>query len=286
MLELMLWQWIALVGVLLFACFVQGAVGFAAGLISISLSLLIGIPLPEAIILSMIASLVQCMGGVWNLRGEAGGQHLWLPIVCRLIWMPIGVYLLWKMDRSWDPERIKQLIGVVVLVGVVILSLSRVPQVERLPTWSTVLAFSVSGLMHGALGMAGPPVVLWLSLLSWSSQKNRVFLFQLFLASIPLQAVILWWTYPDRFWPAVLAGVLMIPAMLLGSSGGLWLGNRLDRHRLRRWSLALLALIAAVSILNPWLNPRQGAASTDAPQEAGARNRPAGYPHVSRSGQL
>lgn len=264
LLDLPLSQWVLLAGIMLLGCFVQGAVGFAAGMICISLSLWIGLPLPECILIAMVASTVQCLGGVWNLRGEAGGRHLWLPIGCRLFWMPVGVYLLWRMDRTWDPAAIKQVIGVVILIGTISLGISRVPQRSQLPDWLTFLAFSVSGLMHGAVGMAGPPIVLWLALLDWSSQKNRVFMFQLFLASIPLQAVILYWTYPGRFLPAVFTGLALAPFMLAGSGLGLSVGNRLDRRRLRRWSLGLLAVIAVVSIINPLVAGLQFFSSTPA----------------------
>lgn len=253
MIELQPWQWIALSGILLFACFVQSAVGFAAGMISISLSLLIGVRLPECILLGMVASLVQSLGGVWNLRSSAGGQHLWLPIGCRLFWMPIGVFALWQMDQSWDLAQIKQLIGVVILLAIVLLFLNRMPQAESLPWPVTFTAFSLSGFMQGALGMAAPPIVFWLAFLNWSSHKSRVFLFQLFLASFPLQAAVLWYTYTQRFFPAVLTGFALSPLILVGSYLGLRLGNRLDRQRLRSWSMILLTIIAMVSILNPML---------------------------------
>ena len=101
--------------------------------------------------------------------------------------------------------------------------------------------------------MAAPPIVFWLAFLNWSSHKSRVFLFQLFLASFPLQAAVLWYTYTQRFFPAVLTGFALSPLILVGSYLGLRLGNRLDRQRLRSWSMILLTIIAMVSILNPML---------------------------------
>lgn len=253
MLDLTLWHWFILGLILLGACFVQGAVGFAAGMIFITLALFTGLPLPETIIISMIASMLQSLGGVWNLRAEVGGKHLLLPVVCRLIWLPIGVLALWQMDRYLDKSSVKQIVGVAILVAIGMLRLSNLPTRPQLPTWITVSTFSLSGFMHGAIGMAGPPVVLWLSMLDWSSQKNRVFLFQLFLASIPFQALILWITYPQRFVAATTAGLILSPTILLGSALGLWLGNRLDRQQLRTYSLIALALIGVVAILEPWL---------------------------------
>ncbi len=249
------WQWVALAAILFSASFMQGAVGFAAGMISISLTLQIGIPMPESIVISLVASSAQSLGGVWDLRKDAGGQHLLIPIAMRLAFMPLGIWGLYWMDNQWQPDRIKQLIGVAIIASVALLMLSKVQHRKALPTGFTMAIFSISGLMQGSIGMAGPPIVLWLSMLDWSNQKSRVFLFQIFLASIPFQATALLLTFPNRFLPAFLVAALMLPVIFLGSWLGLQLGNRFSKPTLRRLSLGLLLVIAIVCIAQPYLQP-------------------------------
>lgn len=252
--SLEIWQWVAIAGILFLASFVQGAVGFAAGMISISLTLHIGIPMPESIVISLVASSAQSLGGVWDLRKDAGGQHLLIPIAMRLLFMPLGIFCLYWIDDQWQPARIKQLIGIVVIASICLLMLSKVSPRQVLPTGFTVATFSLSGLMQGSIGMAGPPIVLWLAILDWSNQKSRVFLFQVFLASIPFQATALLMTFPDRFFPALLVATLMLPAILLGSWMGLQLGNRFSKSTLRRLSLGLLMAIGVASIVQPFFS--------------------------------
>jgi uncharacterized membrane protein YfcA len=60
-----------------------------------------------------------------------------------------------------------------------------------------------------------------------------------------------------RFGPPVLeaAGlaVLFIPAVLLGTWPGIWLGNRIPKPALRRLAMALLVIVALFMLLQPLL---------------------------------
>lgn len=247
-------QWGALLGIFFLGSFVQSAVGFAAGMICISLSLLIGIPLPESIVMSVVLSAVQSVSGLWDLRKHAVAGQWALPAGLRLAWMPLGILALNWMDRSLPLTQIKAVIGVAILLAVIVLLISRMPQRSRHHWAVTIGTFSLSGFMQGSIGIAGPPIVLWLSMLDWSTQRSRAFMFQLFLCAIPFQAIALAIAFPHRFLAASLCAVLLLPGVFLGSWMGLKVGNWLSKELLRNVSYALLALLAISFMVQPFFS--------------------------------
>jgi uncharacterized membrane protein YfcA len=99
--------------------------------------------------------------------------------------------------------------------------------------------------------MAGPPIVLWAMTHEWSSQRTRATLWAIFLIKTPL---IIFFLY-QRFGPVVLQSALlalaMVPAVLLGTIPGIWIGNRLPKRWLRRLALALIVLLGLYMVAEP-----------------------------------
>ena len=99
--------------------------------------------------------------------------------------------------------------------------------------------------------MGGPPLVLWAMAQDWPSRKSRVFLWSTFLLVMPLQLGLLAFAFS---WPAVHAfgiGVALSPLIIIAAMVGGWLGDLLDRHRLRIIAFSLLVLIALSAIMEP-----------------------------------
>jgi uncharacterized membrane protein YfcA len=160
----------------------------------------------------------------------------------------VGVLIL-RQIAGLDTRAIRFVVGAVLCLLVIILLVCKVRPVESMHWLWGALAFSASGLLSGACGMGGPPLVLWSLGHSWPVEKIRGFMFAVFAASTPIQIVLLYSTFGiDILWTAVIA-LLLAPAVFLGASIGLPLGNRLPRPLLSGIVYSTLLVIGLSSII-------------------------------------
>ncbi|WP_422382746.1 hypothetical protein [Marinicellulosiphila megalodicopiae] len=111
------------------------------------------------------------------------------------------------------------------------------------------LAFSSSGLLAGICCMGGPSLVLWAMAHDWSTQKIRGFLFAAFTISLPIQILIMAFTFESSIVQSILMGVMLTPAIYIGAKIGLPLGNTLSKSLMRKILLFILLGIGLSSSL-------------------------------------
>ncbi|MCA9260144.1 MAG: sulfite exporter TauE/SafE family protein [Planctomycetales bacterium] len=240
--------------VLTIGAVVQGAVGFAAGLISVPLLVLANFSLPEAATINLVSTSVQNGAGAWKLWSELEPRELVYPVSARLAGVPVGVWCLSLVDQL-GVEWAKQMIGILLLAIVVTLNVFRPQPRDRLgPFWSTA-AFVSSGFLLGFAAIGGAPLVLYVNSLTWSAAKSRAFLFFCSIAAFPLMAVLVAWRFGSQVAPAAGAALAAMPLVFVGLWAGLKLGDRLDKQLFRRLTYALLTVIALASVAAPWLKP-------------------------------
>jgi uncharacterized protein len=242
----------AAVSLILFAgSIVQGAVGFAAGLFGIPLLVIAGISFPDAVAISLAASAPQNVIPAWLLRREIDFRAALRPALLRIALLPLGVLALDLVSRHGE-SLASQLVGAVVLTIVAVQrGFSAKPRERLHPVWEWT-AFSLSGLLLGFCGMGGPPMVLWVLAHDWPMNRARAFLFFLAAMSVIPQALFLWLRFGNTAVDAMLMGAAATPAVLVGLWCGLYLGRLVPDRALRRLSIAMLVLIAASAILNPY----------------------------------
>jgi uncharacterized membrane protein YfcA len=178
----------------------------------------------------------------WKSTGAIAG--------IRVLAVPVGLWAMVSLDAS-GLALTKQVIGGVLAAIVLVQWVAKVKPKDSLhPGWLPLAAFT-SGVMASAVGMGGPPVVLWTMAHDWPSAKSRAFLWSLFLTWAPVHLPVLAYWYGDRAVGAMGLGLVMIPAVLAGSRIGEWLGKGLNRDRLRVAAYGALLAIAASSILGP-----------------------------------
>ena len=244
------WQYLGIGLALFLGSAVQSAVGFAFGLFSITILLLMGLPPSQAIPLVAIGALVQTGVSVWMHRAELRWRAIAAMAALGIAFQPVGVWLLQQLDthaRAW----IKPAFGIILLVVVLAQWLIR-PRPHPKVHWSWgVLAMATGGTLMGLAGMGGPPIVLWVMAHDWSSQRSRATLWCFFLCMIPTNLLFFY----HRFGPPVLEsiglGAAYLPVVLLGIAPGLWLGRRIPKPQLRRITFILLVVIAAWAIAQP-----------------------------------
>lgn len=272
--ELTVFQYVAAGLILLAGSVLQGMVGFASGLFGVPLLLMSGFTLPQSVTMVLLAAVVQTVAGSYQLRREIVLREVWRPSLIRLAALPLGIGTLW-LFRSLDQQFVKQLVGVLLLLIVVVQGLWRVGPKDTLhPAWEWI-AFASSGYMLGLCGMGGPPMALWVMAHDWTTARSRAFLFFVLMTGMLPQSLLLLWLFGSEVMEAGVLGLLGIPLVAAGTVLGLYLGQGLPRARWRGVTYVVLTLIALSAIVSPFWQraaPRHDGPSggaSGAPAEAG-----------------
>ena len=229
---------------------VQGAVGFASGLMCIPLLVLSGFSLLEATVVNFVLTAIQNTTGAIQLSSHLRPRDVAGPVLLRCIGLPLGLHFL-SESRGVDPALVKQTLGFGLLAIVVVLHGFRFAPRERIPWPWSVLAFTSSGFLMGLASIGGAPMVIYVNSLTWSAAKSRGFIFFCSAALVPLMAALLVHRFGgEALRPAALA-LMALPPVIGGLSLGLWLGQRLDKRLFTKLSYGVLVVIALAAILGP-----------------------------------
>jgi uncharacterized membrane protein YfcA len=226
----------------------QGAAGFGAALFAVPILLYLGFPLPQAVATTAVCSLTQSMNGCLHLRRDIPWHITPVATAVRLAFVFVGILLLGRL-AGMEVIEVRFIVGCMICLVVLARITFRPRPVAHLnPLWGAV-AFPLSGIMAGALGMGGPPLVLWAVAHDWPPRRVRGFLMSVFAASIPVQFIILWVKFGADVPRAGLLGLAIAPMALLGSTLGLHLGHRLSQRALRAVVYTLLIVISLNAML-------------------------------------
>lgn len=245
-------QLITIATVLLFASVVQSAVGFGMGLITVPILLWSGVALPHAVVIVISGTAIHTAAAAVALRREVPWRLIGVITAVRSIGMVVGVVLLGVM-AAVDISRIKQIIGALLAVVVVSQWLWKPAPRQRIGAPWSGLAILLSGIMAAAVGMGGPPMVLWVLAHRWTAVRIRAVLLATFLLSTPVLLAMLGWKFGYEVLAASFVGLLNAPVLLVGNAIGLRIGRRLQRELLQKLALGLLAVLALASLAAPWL---------------------------------
>lgn len=247
-------DWLVIALVLSVGIFVQAAAGFAAGMLIIPTLLWLGYFIPEASMALLIATIPQNVYGVYSLRESIDVKKIVWPGVGRVTFFPLGVIALIYIEQSLPLDRIRQIVGAVVLAATILIIFCQPrPRESLAPIWAWI-AFPISGFLQGLVGMGGPAMVFWVTAHDWSSRQIRGFLFAMYLISLPPGIAISFAFFGERLVQPALAAAASIPLLLFATSLGLKFGNWLGRRRLRRVTLALLLMMGLIGLASPWIH--------------------------------
>ena len=246
-------QW-PLMLILCFGIFVQSAAGFAAGLLIVPSLLWCGYLIPESQTSLLVATIPQNLWGVWAFRDSISVRQVAYPGILRLLFLPLGVWVLGLLE-AFPMVILRQLVGGVVFVVTLAIMLFRpAPQAQIHPVW-TLVAFPLSGFLQGLVGIGGPAMVFWVQAHDWGTKQSRAFLFSMYLISIAPGLLILYLFFGDRIIAPALVASALIPLLLVVTYLGLHVGTWMGRRRLRRLTLFLLLLMGISGLAAPWLAP-------------------------------
>ena len=238
--------------ILLASSIMQGASGFAFSLLMMPLLVWNGFSLVEANIFTATNGFVLCCFMVYKLRKEVMWHVLWPTYVPRIGGMVIGILLLSYLN-GLDKVLIRQLLGVVLLLTVMIQLVVRIKPRDELHRGWWWTGFGSSGLLGGMVGFGGPPVVLWVMAHNWSNIESRALMAALYWSIVPVQIFLLIFTFGKPIAQFSLQALYFVPVVVAGVFVGILLGNLLNKPKLQKFVQALLLLTAVTMLVAPYV---------------------------------
>jgi uncharacterized protein len=232
--------WAAAATVILVASFVMGLTGFGIALVAMAFLPWL-MPPATAIIVLTVYALVFSVVVMVQLRREITPRALVDLFVGTIVGTAPGVWLLASLPVS----ALNRLIGLVLVVVVALEARRALPALSG-RGWGLGAGF-LAGLVGGAVGTPGPPVIVYATTQQWTPRTLKANLMTFFAVN---QAVILvgyWWAGLLTTPVLAAAAVFAAPATA-GALAGIALFGRLDAAVFRRIVFALL-LVSGLLLL-------------------------------------
>ncbi len=175
------WNTLLFLIVAALGAFIQGASGFAFALIASALWAWLIEPqvlAPTVVLTSLIGQLSSLV----RVGGQARFAHAGPFLVGGVLGTPLGVLLLPRFDAG----SFRLAIGVVLVIYcALMLRRGGLPRVTAGGRVADAGIGVMSGIMGGATGISGPPIVLWCAVRGWDKETQRA-TFQTFFVGILL----------------------------------------------------------------------------------------------------
>jgi uncharacterized protein len=233
--------WVASALVIFLASFVMGLTGFGIALVAMAFLPWLMSPVTAIVVLTVYAFVFSIVV-VIQLRRDLTPRALVDLFIGTVAGTPIGVWAL----ASLPVTALNRLIGLVLVVVVALEFRGAMPRHLGGRAWRFATGF-LSGVIGGAVGTPGPPVIVYVTTQGWSPHTMKANTMGFFVIN---QGVILagyWWMGLLTREVATVAAAFALPA-LAGVGAGVALFGRLDPVRFRRIVFALL-LVSGVLLL-------------------------------------
>jgi uncharacterized membrane protein YfcA len=237
-------EWIPLqvAGVLFLATVVRSAFGFGEALIAVPLLALVvsvKVAAPVAMLVSITVALVILAQDWRQVHVRSAG---WL-VLSALAGIPLGLMLLTAVA-----EPLVKGAMAVIIIAFSMYSLLGQGRVElKNDNWAWLFGFS-SGVLGGAYGMNGPPLVIYGSLRRWSPERFRATLQGYFLPASVVGMCGYWLT--GLWTPAVnRLYLLSLPMIIVGIVLGRLLNRRMNPRQFLLYVHIGLVIVGAALLL-------------------------------------
>lgn len=228
----------AILAILVLAGAVQGAAGFGFGLVAVGLLSTLT-TVKEASVLIVFATLSLNLFIFWRLRASFRFDRLVPLIAGAAAGIPLGIMLLVRVD----PAALQQILGVVLLLGVVQGFIPMLAGKRWHPVYLGVPCGLFSGALAGAFGTGGPPLVLYVSSQDFDRLRYSATLQFLFAVNGVMRSC--WLAVSGLLTQRVLClSVTAVCCAVIGAWLGLHMLKRMPERVLRRYVRALLLVLA------------------------------------------
>lgn len=239
------WQGLAISSAAIFiAAIVRGFSGFGFSLLSVTaLSLALDLPVQQvvpSIFLLEIAASLNLIPGIWREIEWASLKWLMAGYVLGL---PVGTYAL--VNAPADPTQI--VLGLFVIATSLLML--RGFRLQRTPGAAACTGTGVaSGVLNGAFGIGGPPVVLFYFSTPAAANIGRASIIFFFLFT-DLLGILYFATQDIVTQQSFVQFILWMPALLIGLWAGAHGFRRMNQDAFRRWVLVILIALGALGIV-------------------------------------
>jgi hypothetical protein len=228
------------------ASYVRAFTGFGAALVAVPALVLI-LPPSDAVPLAM--ALDMCVG-LLLLRSVIRTGIAWGPVklllIAALLSMPFGAWMLHVI-----PLRLAYLsIAVIVFVSTSFLALG-FRATTNPGTFTTLIAGGLSGILGGAFGMTGPPVVLLFYSSPMAKRTSRATIMAYFVVTTAEYLLLTVATRTSIEWLRPL--LLMFPFILLGTYLGQKTFSKTGEKVFRWVACSLLYTLSVSAAWKAWL---------------------------------
>jgi len=223
------------------AGFIQGLAGFGSVLLSLPLMVLF-LDIREAIPLVNLMGVILTVLLIIQLRAHWEWRKIWPLLAGALPGIPVGVYLLKRMDSA----HVQVILGLVLVAYSVYGLLFRLPIGKVSGPWAYFFGFFAGGL-GGAISASGPPVIVYTSLQAWTKDQIKVTLQGFFIISGLLIGV--FHAANGLTTDGVIRYFLVsIPTLLVGTWAGSLLYGKFKEEGYRRVMLVLLGALGVFTL--------------------------------------
>jgi len=228
--------------IILVATIVAGLAGFGLSILSVPPLLLLYDP---ATVISL--NKILTLGTTWVIVVEAWRHISWRWIARILPTGLVGLFVGTWLLRALDSNVIKVIAGAIV-IALAVLLLSWQPRAVRERPWMGPAVGLVSGTSSTAVGMAGPPIVLFFTVMGVSKEVFRATTATYFVASDVVGL-------PTLISQGIVGGedlrlsLALAPIALVGRLIGIRLVPHVSPRAFRRATLALLLVTGSVSVV-------------------------------------
>ncbi|WP_426700265.1 sulfite exporter TauE/SafE family protein [Rhodanobacter sp. Col0626] len=236
------WPMIHVMAVLFLATFVRSAFGFGEALIAVPLLALVmpvDVAAPLAVLISITVSVIVLAQDWRHVHVRSAG---WL-VLSTLVGTPLGLLLLTRVDGA----VVKTCLGVLIVAFSSYSLWSRKKAALDDDKLAWIFGFA-AGVLGGAYGMNGPPLVMYGALRGWSPKRFRATLQGYFLPA-SLMAMTGYWLAglwkPEVTHDYLTSLPVVVAAILLGQA----VHGRLDGHLFLRCIHVGLIIIGVALVL-------------------------------------
>jgi uncharacterized protein len=227
---------IMVIGILFLATLVRSSFGFGEALVAVPLLALflpVEVAAPLVAVVSMTVAATVLLQD-WHRVHVGSASRL---IVSTFFGIPFGLLLL---TRVAEPV-VKVVLGTVIILFSVYSLLTRGRYALGDDRWAWIFGF-FAGILGGAYGMNGPPLVIFGALRGWSPGHFRATLQGYFLPTSLVMVIAYWFA---GLWSAEVVRLYLgsVPLVIVAVIIGRYLNRRLDAARFLTWVHTGLILI-------------------------------------------
>jgi len=223
------------------AGFTQGLSGFGSILLSLPL---LAIFLDIKTVIPLVALIALCITIILfiQLWEHLDWKKIYPLFLGSLPGIPLGVFFLKKLDK----DLIQWILGIILIAYSLYSLFFRSSDKQMRKGWGYLFGF-FSGCLGGALSAAGPPVIVYMSLQTWSKDTIKVTLQGFFLVS---GAIVIFFQALSGLTTTVVLRYFLIslPLMFLGTYTGSFFYGKIREEHYKKVILILLAFLGGFMI--------------------------------------